>query len=324
MKNNEEKDPKSLKCIIICNKQDLLNNYLQDSKIQDFINKKTKGKENNDFDYKYNINNIESLSLKKECIYESKSLDKNIDKTTKIELNSPLILGNDISFENNKNIINNNIYKNENKKKKQNNNKSKININITKKQNNKKSLIKRKRKPPNSNLLYQMKKECELCHKLFDSCSFSIHHNSHPTKILSWLYLGTFTNARNIEELKMNKINFILNVAVECKNKKLPENIKELHLKIEDSSDVKIIDYFEKANEFIDRCRIEGGNLLVHCKFGISRSPSFIIAYLIKFNKFSVDYALEFIKEKRNKINPNSGFLLQLYKYEEIVNKKQL
>ena len=176
-----------------------------------------------------NINNIESLSLKKECIYESKSLDKNIDKTTKIELNSPLILGNDISFENNKNIINNNIYKNENKKKKQNNNKSKININITKKQNNKKSLIKRKRKPPNSNLLYQMKKECELCHKLFDSCSFSIHHNSHPTKILSWLYLGTFTNARNIEELKLNKINFILNVAVECKNKKLINLVWIMH-----------------------------------------------------------------------------------------------
>ena len=66
---------------------------------------------------------------------------------------------------------------------------------------------------------------------------------------------------------------------------------------------------------------MEGGNLLIHCKYGISRSPAILMAYLIQSNKFSVDYALEFVKERRSKIKPNDGFLSQLYKYDEIVNE---
>ena len=186
---------------------------------------------------------------------------------------------------------------------------------------NSKSFISRKRKPP-SRFYPSIRKKCELCHKFLDSSLFPNHYNSHPTKILDWLYLGTIDNARDVEDLKRNNITNILNVASECNNKKLPENINEFHLKIKDSSDYQVINYFDEANEYIEKCREKGSNLLVHCKYGVSRSPTFILAYLIKYNKFNVDSALEFIKQKRNKINPNYGFLCQLYKYEKIINKK--
>jgi protein phosphatase slingshot len=178
------------------------------------------------------------------------------------------------------------------------------------------------RKTLSINLLTKMiKKECNICHKLIDSHLFKIHYNSHPSKIYNWLYLGSFSNACDINELKINKINIILNCASECHNNKLPKDIQEMHLKIKDLENFKIIDYFEEANEFINNCKMKGAVLLVHCKFGISRSASFIIAYLIKYNKLTLEEALKFVKEKRSIIKPNKGFIDQLYDYEKRITK---
>ena len=170
------------------------------------------------------------------------------------------------------------------------------------------------------NLLCRMeKKECNICHKYFDSHLFKIHYNSHPSQIFEWFYLGSFSNACDIKELRKNKINYILNCAIECHNKNLPKYIKELHLKIKDIENFDLINYFEEANEFINKCKLEGGTILVHCKLGISRSASFVIAYLIKNNNLSVEKALNFVKQKRNQIKPNEGFMSQLKKYERLI-----
>ena len=173
-------------------------------------------------------------------------------------------------------------------------------------------------------LTRKIKKECDICHKIIDSHLFKIHYNSHPSKIFTWLYLGSFANACDIKELKFNGINKILNCAIECHNTKLPRDIEEMHLYIKDSEKFNIFDYFEKANNYINKCKLEGGKLLVHCKFGISRSASFIIAYLIKYNNFTTDNALLFLQRKRNKIKPNQGFMNQLYQYEKYLKNKTI
>ena len=259
-----------------------------------------------------NINIFSLDSLKKQELYQIKTLDN-------IKMKKDLILESDCISKvvGNNNIINNNIKSDSINN--VNNRTNSINVNET----IEKSFILKKNKSSNISGLSKMaKKECNICHKLIDSHLFLIHFNSHPSKIFDWLYLGTFQNACDLEELKRYNINYILNVAFECKNLNLPSNIYELHLKIKDKSDFDIIEYFEQANEFIEHCRMEGGNILIHCKLGISRSPSFIMAYLIQNNKFSADYAFEFVKEKRKKIKPNEGFLYQLNKYDEIVNNK--
>jgi protein phosphatase slingshot len=174
------------------------------------------------------------------------------------------------------------------------------------------------------NLLCKMeKKECDICHKYFDSHLFKIHYNSHPSQIFEWFYLGSFSNACDIKELRKNKINYILNCAIECHNKNLPKDIKELHLKIKDIENFDLINYFQEANEFINKCKLEGGSLLVHCKLGISRSASFVIAYLIENNNLSAEIALNFVKQRRNQIKPNEGFMSQLKKYERLIHLKK-
>ena len=50
---------------------------------------------------------------------------------------------------------------------------------------------------------------------------------------------------------------------------------------------------------------------------GISRSSTIILSYLIKYKKMKFDDALNLIREKREKINPNPGFVKQLREYEK-------
>ena len=51
--------------------------------------------------------------------------------------------------------------------------------------------------------------------------------------------------------------------------------------------------------------------IFAHCNAGISRSPSIIIAYLIKELKYSFKDAFNLVKSKRN-IKPNEKFIQEL------------
>ena len=167
------------------------------------------------------------------------------------------------------------------------------------------------------------KKECNICHEMIETHLYKIHaKNVHLSQIFSWLYLGSFANACDLKELKRTNIKYILNCAVECKNENLPKDIKELHLKLVDEPEFNITKYFDQTNEFINKVRTAGGALLVHCKVGLSRSPTVIIAYLIKYYEFTVDSAMRFMKRKRPQIIPNEGFIQQLKEYEKKFEKK--
>ncbi|KAL1868855.1 hypothetical protein VTK73DRAFT_3471 [Phialemonium thermophilum] len=56
--------------------------------------------------------------------------------------------------------------------------------------------------------------------------------------------------------------------------------------------------------------------VLIHCGLGISRSPTVVIAYLMRKRRRSVDEVLQFVKEKR-KIKPNANFMDQLRVWEQ-------
>jgi protein-tyrosine phosphatase len=172
-------------------------------------------------------------------------------------------------------------------------------------------------------LLDVPKKECSICSQLIETHLLKIHFNSHPSQIFNWMFLGTFLNACDINELRRIGIQFILNCAAECQNFNLPEDIKELHLNIRDEKNFSLIDFFDEANTFINKVRLSGNIILIHCKFGISRSVSFIIAYLVKYFGYTVINALNYIKKKRKQINPNQGFLDQLVEYERITQEKE-
>ena len=162
------------------------------------------------------------------------------------------------------------------------------------------------------------KKKCPLCHKYVDNYRFNTHFNLHPSKIFNWLYLGSYQNACNNNDLKDLKINYILNCAAECQNKNYPE-INYFKVKINDLPNFNISLFFNKTNEFINKAKLSGKNILIHCQLGISRSTTCLIAYMIKYLGYNTISAMKYIKNKRPQIMPNFGFLQQLKDYEEII-----
>ena len=275
----------------------------------------TKNDKDNDSNIKSNENINEKSNENKNIDEDSINQDiKDINTGKKINSNSDLKISN-INLISPEADIDTNSNSKEKEKEKEKESETKNN-----KARNKLDIIK---DPSKSLLSGGPKKECPQCHALIESHLYKIHvKNVHLSQILSWLYLGSFANACDLDELKRNNIKYILNCAVECKNENLPSDIKELHLKLVDEPEFDITKHFKQTNDFINKVRTAGGNLLVHCKVGLSRSPTVIIAYLIKYYEFTADSAINFIKRKRPQIIPNQGFIKQLYEYEKQFEKK--
>ena len=165
--------------------------------------------------------------------------------------------------------------------------------------------------------------ECELCHKTIQRFVYKFHYFSHPTPVLKWVFLGTEKNGNNIEELKDLGITYILNCANDAEVKDIPDYIKYCHLNLNDSEKTDITKYFPEAFTFIDLARKNNEKILIHCKLGVSRSPTILIGYLIKFMGLTTDFSLDFLKAKRTQVHPNPGFISQLYEYEKKCKRNQ-
>lgn len=135
--------------------------------------------------------------------------------------------------------------------------------------------------------------------------------------IEDFLYLGSYRNATNREELDSIGITHILNMGVELENK-YPLCYTYLKLGINDTINDNVYETFDEAIAFIESARTAGGKVLVHCAMGISRSSSVILSYLIsnKHNPMLMNDAYQLLKRKRRCINPNPAFLKQLCDYE--------
>ena len=60
------------------------------------------------------------------------------------------------------------------------------------------------------------------------------------------------------------------------------------------------------------------GKVLIHCAAGISRSSTVLIAYLMKMKQWRYDDTLEFVKCRRDCVEPNEAFVRQLRLLDEM------
>ena len=54
----------------------------------------------------------------------------------------------------------------------------------------------------------------------------------------------------------------------------------------------------------------DGSNVLVHCRLGVNRSVTVVLAYLMRRCNFSFDGALELVRRKRHCAQPNDASLI--------------
>lgn len=148
-----------------------------------------------------------------------------------------------------------------------------------------------------------------------------------PTEIFDHVYLGSEWNASNLEELQKNGVRHILNVTREIDNF-FPGMFTYLNVRVYDDEKTDLLKHWDDTYKYITKARKEGSKVLVHCKMGVSRSASVVIAYAMKAYNWDFSQAWKHVKEKRNCIKPNNSFLLQLETYQGILdamkNKEKL
>lgn len=134
----------------------------------------------------------------------------------------------------------------------------------------------------------------------------------------SGLYLGNLTTALDIPTLKKLNISHILTVASEP----LPDTVKDdmpgikvCFIKVDDMPSSNLLSYFDESCHFIDNALASGGNVLVHCYFGVSRSATLVAAHLMKKHGLNSLQALDRLRARRRYVGPNEGFLQQLALY---------
>ncbi|XP_071464931.1 dual specificity protein phosphatase 15 isoform X2 [Marmota flaviventris] len=164
------------------------------------------------------------------------------------------------------------------------------------------------------------------------------------TKVLPGLYLGNFIDAKDPDQLGRNKITHIISIhespqpllqfladatslfvcgaEVRTQAACMPVfgrynnfDITYLRIPVADTPEVPIKKHFKECISFIHCCRLNGGNCLVHCFAGISRSTTIVTAYVMTVTGLGWREVLEAIKATRPIANPNPGFRQQLEEF---------
>ncbi|PRP85383.1 hypothetical protein PROFUN_07091 [Planoprotostelium fungivorum] len=96
-------------------------------------------------------------------------------------------------------------------------------------------------------------------------------------------------------------------------------------ISVSDSLDTELIDHFSSAHEFIKTSIASGGNVLVHCREGLSRSPTIVISYLMKHHAMDLATAHAHVLDCNGNLRINQAFQRQLMEYDrQLYEKKSL
>ena len=157
------------------------------------------------------------------------------------------------------------------------------------------------------------------------------------SKITDNIYISGYIIGKNIPFLKENNFTHVINCCVgssselndlnEDSIKQIYErnNIKYLSIYLRDDPEVDIFYHFFQVINFLESEEKKGDEkILFHCKEGISRAPAMVAGYLMWKKKYNFNEVIELIKSKRNCVDINLGFNIQLNKWENyLINAKK-
>ena len=133
-------------------------------------------------------------------------------------------------------------------------------------------------------------------------------------QVMENLFLGTFVAANSKLIFEKHKIQRVLTVG-SCMEPAFPMSCDYMIIKIQDSRNEDIYQFFDTTYEYIEKSLISKAPIFVHCQEGISRSASIVLSYFIKKFKWTYIDALNFVSKQRDFINPNKSFEKQLIEY---------
>jgi predicted protein tyrosine phosphatase len=126
------------------------------------------------------------------------------------------------------------------------------------------------------------------------------------------VYISSYKVPSDWACLKQHQITHIVNMAADvCENMYL-DAFSYLTYYMKDSNSEDLTPIFYRTLEWMQKAIDSGGRVLVHCREGVSRSATMVLAYLMWRFKMTFDAALESLQKVRPICNPNTGFTCQL------------
>jgi protein-tyrosine phosphatase len=149
----------------------------------------------------------------------------------------------------------------------------------------------------------------------------------YPTEILQdQLYLGSVADIMSRCTFETIGITHVVDATGENVSESLCRDFQLSYFPVHvfDDEDENILQYFDVVNDFIFNALYDSmgcktkSRVFVHCRAGVSRSASLILAYLlIHSEQFrALHDALQFVVSQRPCVCPNDGFITQLIDYE--------
>ena len=153
--------------------------------------------------------------------------------------------------------------------------------------------------------------------KPYASQMASQNPNPPISEITPGLFIGDVGSSWNANGLRQHQIKSILSVNDEptamwrrASFTSIITQDRRLKMFCLDSSHQDLLVHMRRACEFIETSLAHGG-VLVHCVQGVSRSTTFVIAYLMRRDRRGLDEVLADVKLKR-KVRPSENFMTQL------------
>ena len=141
------------------------------------------------------------------------------------------------------------------------------------------------------------------------------------------IYIGPYLETeQDFESIYKNGINAVLNVQTnkDLEYRQLDINILRKYASkyninierypIEDFSQDELYQKLKVAGDLLNNLIKKGKNVYVHCTAGIGRAPSVVIIYLVLYQNYSINDAVELCKEYRPKISPNIEIITDIVK----------
>ena len=156
------------------------------------------------------------------------------------------------------------------------------------------------------------------------------NNKSSLSKITDIIYTSGYLVAKDISFLLKNNFTHVINCSrgssMETSNDEVTDannydkspSIKYLPIFLRDDPGADLIKCFFQTIDFVENEKESNKpkKILIHCIEGISRAPALIAGYLMWKQNIKTENAIEFIKSKRNCIDINLGFIIQLQKWE--------
>ncbi|KAL4477656.1 hypothetical protein ABPG74_002806 [Tetrahymena malaccensis] len=142
-----------------------------------------------------------------------------------------------------------------------------------------------------------------------------LQNYTHIANIIDNVYLSDYNTAQDIQVLTLCKITHIINCSPQNCINNFENKIQYLNVEILDEWEANLIENLDAIFKFIQKSQRQNGRILIHCYRGISRSPSVVIAYIIKNLNINENQALKYCKSRYQQAEPNASFMIQLQQY---------